>query len=101
MTAFKATGDEVPKGAAGLRMEKRKAKEGRKAKDPSAPKRPRRRRLWRLLEREPREGHEVFARRQPQARRLRQGAPAVVEELGKKPCQKRYQKKAAAYQKAM
>merc|ERR1712039_465011 len=40
MAAFLAAGGEKQKGAAALRAEKRKAKEGKKKKDPNAPKRP-------------------------------------------------------------
>jgi hypothetical protein len=40
IAAFLAAGGEKTKGVAGLRAEKRKAKEGKKAKDPNAPKRP-------------------------------------------------------------
>merc|ERR1712039_306125 len=40
MAAFLAAGGEKQKGAAALRTEKRKAKEGKKKKDPNAPKRP-------------------------------------------------------------
>merc|ERR1712190_638468 len=40
MAAFLAAGGEKQKGAAALRAEKRKAKEGKKQKDPNAPKKP-------------------------------------------------------------
>merc|ERR1712204_41135 len=40
MAAFLAAGGVKEKGAAALRSEKRKAKEGKKKKDPNAPKRP-------------------------------------------------------------
>jgi len=40
MAAFLAAGGEKQKGAAALRTEKRKAKEGKKKKDPNAPKKP-------------------------------------------------------------
>merc|ERR1712190_74752 len=40
MAAFLAAGGEKQKGAAALRAEKRKAKEGKKKKDPNAPKKP-------------------------------------------------------------
>merc|ERR1712048_1190063 len=40
MSAFLAAGGEKQKGAAALRTEKRKAKEGKKKKDPNAPKKP-------------------------------------------------------------
>merc|ERR1719265_1362368 len=40
MAAFLAAGGEKQKGAAALRTEKRKAKEGKKQKDPNAPKKP-------------------------------------------------------------
>lgn len=40
MAAFLAAGGEKQKGAAALRSEKRKAKEGKKKKDPNAPKKP-------------------------------------------------------------
>jgi high mobility group protein B2 len=40
MAAFLAAGGEKVKGAAALRSEKRKAKEGKKKKDPNAPKKP-------------------------------------------------------------
>merc|ERR1712242_168513 len=40
MAAFLAAGGEKQKGAAALRTEKRKAKEGKQKKDPNAPKRP-------------------------------------------------------------
>merc|ERR1711881_158635 len=40
MAAFLAAGGEKTKGVAGLRKEKRKAKEGKVAKDPNRPKKP-------------------------------------------------------------
>jgi len=40
MKAFVAAGGEVKKGVSALRTEKRKAKEGKKTKDPNAPKKP-------------------------------------------------------------
>merc|ERR1711988_727100 len=40
MAAFLAAGGEKQKGAAALRAEKRKAREGKKEKDPNAPKKP-------------------------------------------------------------
>jgi len=104
MAAFKAGGGEVQKGAAALRAEKRKAKEGKKAKDPNAPKKPAGGAY----------GIYLSENREKIMKSLPAGSSKITDcakecsrlwkelsEVAKQPYEKKYQEKAAAYQKAM
>jgi len=102
MAAFLAAGGEKQKGAAALRTEKRKAKEGKKQKDPNAPKKPAGGAYGQFL-----------AEKRPEFMKKCAGQPitAVSKMAGaawkklsddeKKPYEKKYAEVFAEYQKAL
>merc|ERR1712061_838153 len=102
MEAFLAAGGEKQKGAAALRAEKRKAKEGKKQKDPNAPKKPAGGAYGQFL-----------AEKRPEFMKKCAGQPATavskmageawkkLSDAQKKPYEKKYAEVFAEYQKAL
>merc|ERR1712137_473093 len=102
MAAFLAAGGEKQKGAAALRAEKRKAKEGKKQKDPNAPKKPAGGAYGQFL-----------AEKRPEFTKKCAGQPVTaitkmaseewkkLSDAQKKPYEAKYAKKAEEYKKAL
>jgi len=102
MAAFLAAGGEKQKGAAALRAEKRKAKEGKKKKDPNAPKKPVGGAYGQFL-----------AEKRPEFTKKCEGQPMtavgkmageqwkLLSDAEKKPYEAKYAKKAEEYRQAL
>merc|ERR1712070_22301 len=103
MAAFLAGGGVKQKGAAALRSEKRKAKEGKKKKDPNAPKRPAGGAYGVFLA----ENRQKIAKSLPVDHKMTDVGKAAGEqwralpEAAKKPYEEKYQKLMAQFRKAM
>merc|ERR1712086_869539 len=103
MAAFLAAGGVKEKGAAALRSEKRKAKEGKKKKDPNAPKRPAGGGYGCFLA----ENRIKIVAGLPKDHKMTDVGKAAgvqwkaLSDAAKKPYEQKYQKKQAAYKAAM
>lgn len=103
MAAFLAAGGVKEKGAAALRSEKRKAKEGKKKKDPNAPKRPAGGGFGCFLE----ENRSKIVASLPKDHKMTDVGKAAgaqwkaLSAAAKKPYEDKYQKKKAVYEAAM
>jgi len=103
MAAFLASGGVKQKGAAALRSEKRKAKEGKKKKDPNAPKRPAGGAYGVFLA----ENRQKIVKSLPAGHKITDVAKAAGEqwkalpEAAKKPYEEKYQKLMGEFRKAM
>jgi len=103
MAAFLASGGVKAKGAAALRTEKRKAKEGKKKKDPNAPKKPAGGGYGAFLA----ENRAKIIQSLPAGHKITDVSKAAgtqwkaLSDAAKKPYEATYQKKQAAYKTAM
>merc|ERR1712224_460645 len=103
MAAFLDAGGVKQKGAAALRTEKRKAKEGKAKKDPNAPKKPAGGAYGIFLA----ENRDKIVKSLPADHKITDiGKKAgeqwrALSDAAKKPYEAKYQKKAAEYQKAL
>merc|ERR1711959_172402 len=103
MAAFLASGGVKQKGAAALRSEKRKAKEGKKKKDPNAPKKPSGGGYGAFLK----ENREKIVKTLPAGHKITDVAKAAGEQwkalpaAAKKPYEDKYAKAMVEFRKAM
>jgi len=102
MAAFLAAGGEKQKGAAALRAEKRKAKEGKKQKDPNAPKKPAGGAYGQFLaEKRPEFMKKCAGQPITAVSKMAGEAWKKLSDAQKKPYEKKYAEVFAEYQKAL
>merc|ERR1711988_648952 len=102
MAAFLAAGGEKQKGAAALRAEKRKAKEGKKQKDPNAPKKPAGGAYGQFLaEKRPEFTKKCAGQPITAVSKMAGEAWKKLSDAQKKPYEKKYAEVFAEYQKAL
>jgi len=102
MAAFLAAGGEKQKGAAALRTEKRKAKEGKKKKDPNAPKKPAGGAYGQFLaEKRPEFAKACTGQPVTAVTKMASEAWKQLSDAQKKPYEAKYAKAAEEYKKAL